>query len=131
VYDGHRWVPEPGEELKKAASRKGAEKRLCPGDVRLEKRQVEGVVTLKGAFLESHRREIINLVRRVAREARKRKVSARIFEVVDEDRQLTIETTDEHLAERMGKEVEKAFKGELVIKWQEKDTFARVTWRRD
>ena len=124
-------MPEPGDELKRTISRKGAEKRLCPGDVRLQKRQVEGVVTLTGAFLESHRREIINLVRRVAREARKRKVSARIFEVVDEGGKFTIETTDEHLAERMGKEVEKAFKGELVIKWQEKDTFARVAWRRD
>jgi hypothetical protein len=31
----------------------------------------------------------------------------------------------------MGKEVVKAFKGDLEIKWQKKDTFARVTWQRD
>ena len=131
IYDGHRWVPDPGEDLKRSAYRKDIERKLCPGDLRLEKRQVEGIVTLKGKFLQSHKREIMNLVKRVAREARKRKVSARIFEIVEEKGQLIIETTDEHLAERMGKEVEKAFKGDLVIKWQEKDKFARVSWRRD
>lgn len=131
VYDGHRWIPEPDDELKRALAKTPREKRLCPGDVRLEKGQVEGVVTLKGGFMKSHRAEIANLVNRVARDGRRRNVSARIFEIVDDNGQLVIETTDEHLAERMGKEVEKAFKGKLEIKWQEKDTFARVLWQRD
>ncbi len=131
VYDGHRWIPEPDAELKRDLAKKSHEMRLCPGDVRLQKRQVEGIVTLKGAFMESHRDEIANLVNRVAREGRRRNVSARIFEVVEDDRGIVIETSDEHLAERMGKEVQKAFKGNLEIKWQEKDTFARVVWQRD
>ena len=131
VYDGHRWIPEPDAELKRALAKKAHEQRLCPGDLRLSKRQVEGIVTLKGAFMKSHRDEIANLVNRVAREGRRRNVSARIFEIVEDDGDIVIETTDEHLAERMGKEVEKAFKGNLQIKWQEKDTFARVVWQRD
>lgn len=131
VHDGHRWVPEPGDDLKRELADKPHQKRLCPGDLRLEKRQVEGIVTLKGGFLKSHRPEIANLINRVAREGRKRNVSARIFDVIEEDGQLIIETTDEHLAERMGKEVEKAFKGKLEIKWQEKDRFARVVWQRE
>jgi len=131
VYDGHRWIPEPDAELKRDLAKKSHEMRLCPGDVRLQKRQVEGIVTLKGSFMESHRDEIANLVNRVAREGRRRNVSARIFEVVEDDRGIVIETSDEHLAERMGKEVQKAFKGNLEIKWQEKDTFARVVWQRD
>ena len=131
VYDGHRWIPEPDAELKRALAKKAHEQQLCPGDLRLSKRQVEGIVTLKGAFMKSHRDEIANLVNRVAREGRRRNVSARIFEIVEDDGDIVIETTDEHLAERMGKEVEKAFKGNLEIKWQEKDTFARVVWQRD
>ena len=131
VYDGHRWIPEPDAELKRALAKKAREKQLCPGDLRRSKRQVEGIVTLKGAFMKSHRDDIANLVNRVAREGRRRNVSARIFEVVEDDGDIIIETTDEHLAERMGKEVEKAFKGNLQIKWQEKDTFARVVWQRD
>lgn len=131
VYDGHRWIPEPDAELQRALKKKSPDEKLCPGDLRLEKRQVEGVVTLKGLFLLDHMEEIKNLINRVAKLGRRRNVAARIFEIVQSDHELVIETTDEHLAERMGKEVQKAFKGSLDIKWQEKDSFARVTWRRD
>lgn len=131
IWDGDRWVPEPDEALLKEFSKKKHLYELCPGDARIEKRQVEGVVTLKGKFLASHKDEINNLVNRVARDGRRRNVAARILETVENDDSLTIETTDEHLAERMGKEVEKAFKGALEIKWQKKSTFARVNWERD
>ena len=131
VWDGDRWVPEPDANLLAEFSRKTHCAELCPGDLRIEKRQVEGVVTLKGKFLQSHRDDIDNLVARVAREGRRRNVAARVLETIEQDNGLLIETTDEHLAERMGKEVEKAFKGDLEIKWQKKDTFARVTWQRD
>ena len=131
IWDGDRWVPEPEEKLLAEFSRKQHCAELCPGDLRLEKRQVEGVVTLKGKFLASHRDDINNLVARVARDGRRRNVAARVFQTVEENESLLIETTDEHLAERMGKEVVKAFKGDLEIKWQKKDTFARVTWQRD
>jgi hypothetical protein len=117
--------------LRRLLKKQPHEVRLCPGDLRLQKRQVEGIVTLKGSFMRLHLDDIKNLVQRVARDGRRRNVSARIFEVTEDDGVLVIETTDEHLAERMGKEVEKAFKGKLEIKWQEKDTFARVVWQRD
>jgi len=131
IWDGERWVPEPGEALLREFGKKQHCTELCPGDLRIEKKQVEGVVTLKGKFLASHREEINNVVARVARDGRKRNVAARILGTEEQNGNLVIETTDEHLAERMGKEVEKAFKGALEIKWQKKDTFARVTWQRD
>lgn len=131
VHDGHRWVPEPPAELRQRVEDSRHARQLCPGDLRLEKRQVEGVLTLKGAFLAAHREEVANLVNRVARRARERNVAARVFEITSDDEGMTVETTDAHLAERMGKEIEKAFKGTLDIKWQHKDTFARVTWRRE
>lgn len=131
VYDGHKWVPEPEEQLLKQARSKHADEKHCPGCTRLMKGQVEGVVTLQGAFLLTHREEIVNLIKRIERNGRHRNVAARLYEVREENGQIVIETTDEHLAERIGKEVEKAFKGDLEIKWQEKDRFARVTWRRD
>ncbi|MHB8894033.1 MAG: BCAM0308 family protein [Candidatus Geothermincolia bacterium] len=131
IWDGERWVPEPDEALRKEFEKKHHCAELCPGDLRIEKKQVEGIVTLKGKFLASHKLEINNLVGRVARDARKRNVAARILQSVEDDDTLVLETTDEHLAEKMGKEVEKAFKGALEIKWQKKDTFARVNWHRD
>jgi NMD protein affecting ribosome stability and mRNA decay len=131
IWDGDRWVPEPDDALRAAFAKKQHATELCPGDLRIEKRQVEGVFTLKGKFLVTHKDEINNLIGRVAREGRRRNVAARILETIEENGSLVIETTDEHLAERMGKEVEKAFKGALEIKWQKKDTFARVIWQRD
>lgn len=131
IWDGERWVPEPDDELRQRLAGRRHSTELCPGDLRMEKRQVEGVVTLEGGFLASHREEIANLVTRVAREGRKRNVAARVLRTEEGDGSMVLETTDEHLAERIGKEVEKAFKGALEIKWQKKDTFARVNWRRD
>ena len=112
-------------------NRKKPGKEICPGCLRVKKGQVEGVVTLKGAFMDTHSDEIKNLIKRVARNGGHRNVRARILRMRQSERLLEIETTDDHLAERMGKEVEKAFKGELEIKWQEKDHFVRVVWQRD
>jgi len=131
IYDGHRWVTEPSKELLRKLAKSKKEKALCPGCVRIEKQQVEGVVTLKGAFMDSHLDEVENLVNRVAKNGWHQNVSARIFEIKLEGGGLVIETTDEHLAERIGKEVEKAFKGDLKIKWQKKDRFVRVSWHRE
>lgn len=131
AYDGHRWVPEPGPELIRKLERKKVYRQLCPGCLRLERGQVEGVVRLEGAFLEGHIEEIKHLVERVSRNGKHRNVAARVVRQAEEGGALTIETTDDHLAERIGKEMVKAFKGTLDIKWQEKDRFARVQWRRD
>ncbi len=131
IHDGHRWVPEPDETLRKSALKSNPVSAKCPGDLRIERHQVEGVVTLGGSFLDGHKSELMNLVQRVARNGRSRNVAARLLAVDDSNHKVVIETTDDHLAERIGKEVEKAFKGELAIKWQEKDHFVRVSWTRD
>jgi NMD protein affecting ribosome stability and mRNA decay len=131
IYYGHRWIPEPDKELLRKYAKSEQDKELCPGCLRIEKQQVEGVVTLKGAFMDSHRDEVENLVDRVANNGRHQNIAARIFEIKREEEGLVIETTDEHLAERIGKEVEKAFKGDLNIKWQKKDRFVRVSWQRE
>lgn len=131
VFDGHRWVPEPGEDLLRSAREKGLERKSCPGCVMVERGQVEGVVTLRGGFLKQHFEEVENLVNRVARTGRQRNVTARVLDEKKDGAEYVIQTTDTHLAERIGKEMEKAFKGNLDIKWQEKDSFVRVSWHRD
>ena len=54
VYDGHHWVTEPDKELLRKLAKSKKEKELCPGCLRIERQQVEGVVTLRGAFMDSH-----------------------------------------------------------------------------
>lgn len=130
VFDGHKWYDDPEEHARLARSSK-AEVSLCPGDERLEKRRVDGIVKLRGEFLRRHKEEAINLIRNVAEKHRLRNVAARLFEVKESDEGITIETTEVTLAEKIGKEFEKAFSGVLNVKWLEGTEFVRVDWLRD
>ncbi|MBU4301453.1 MAG: ATPase [Actinobacteria bacterium] len=131
VHDGHRWIPEPDQEVYSKLKEKKAEKSNCPGCLRVERGQVEGVVTLKGAFLTDHLDEIKNVISRVEKNRHSRNVTSQILRSSEENGEMVIETCDGHLAERIGKEIHKAFKGNVDMKWQEKDTFVRVLWQRD
>lgn len=131
VYDGRRWIPQPDDRLKGGILSGEFERRLCPGCTRIEKKQVEGVVVLRGSFLRDHQGEIRNVINRVERNRSRRNVNSRILQMSENEGELVIETCDEHLAERIGKEIRKAFKGELEMKWQSKDMFVRVLWQRE
>ncbi|MCL5291580.1 MAG: BCAM0308 family protein [Actinobacteria bacterium] len=130
VFDGHKWYDDP--EKHRALARRGAARvALCPGDERLEKRRVDGVVHLSGGFLRGHKEEAVNLIHNISEKHRHRNVAARLFEVKDADGGITVETTEVTLAEKIGKEFEKAFSGDLNISWLQGADFVRVKWRRD
>lgn len=131
VYNGRRWISKPNDETVGKYTKKEMQQVVCPGCSRMERQQVEGIVSLRGNFFDVHRDEIWNVVKRVARNKEQRNVSSRILNVADDNGGLVIETTDEHLAERMGKELQKAFKGNLEMKWQEGAALVRVSWERD
>jgi NMD protein affecting ribosome stability and mRNA decay len=107
------------------------ERSLCPGCDRVARGKVDGVVYLRGEFLARHKEEAKNLIRSVAEKKLKKNIAARIAHIEEKDDEIIIETTDQALAERLGKEFEKAYHGHLDIQWQEKSTFARVYWSRD
>ncbi len=115
----------------KAMKGNGWEKRLCPGCERVARGQVDGVVYLRGDFLNNHKEEAKNLIRKVAERKLRKNIAARIYHIEEREREMVIETTDRTLAERLGKEFEKAFSGRLDIQWQQHSDFARVYWARD
>ncbi|MBN1289051.1 MAG: hypothetical protein JXA49_05380 [Actinobacteria bacterium] len=131
LYNGRRWIPKPDNQTVREYAKEGCRNATCPGCLRLERRQIEGIVTLRGSFFDRHKDEVWNLVNRVAKNKEKRNVSSRILDVAQDNGDTVIQTTDEHLAERMGKELQKAFKGNLVMKWQEGGALVRVFWERD
>jgi hypothetical protein len=49
----------------------------------------------------------------------------------DTDGRLVVTTTTEHLAQRIGHAVEKAFSGEVRFDFSHENKFARVYWHRD
>lgn len=115
----------------KAMKGNGWEKHLCPGCERVAKGQVDGVVYLRGDFLNTHREEAKNLIRSVAQKKLHKNIAARIYHIEEGKDEIVIETTDRVLAERLGKEFEKAYSGHLDIQWQHHSDFARVYWTRD
>ncbi len=130
VCENQRWAFDEGKR-EMAMSTNGWEKQLCPGCERVARGQVDGVVHLRGDFLKTHREEAKNLIRSVAEKKLRKNIAARIYHIEEKGDEIIIETTDRSLAERLGKEFERAYSGHLDIQWQQGSAFARVYWTRD
>jgi hypothetical protein len=89
-----------------------------------------GFVYVKGEFSIKHRDEIGRLLRNEAERDAQDNPLARImgWEVTDD--QLVIKTTTEHLAQRLGHALEKAFDGEVRYDFSHENKLARVYWER-
>jgi hypothetical protein len=42
---------------------------------------------------------------------------------------LEVQTTSDRLAQRLGRELVKAYKGQVTTRWAHQDVLARVTWQ--
>ncbi len=73
----------------------------------------------------------MNLIHNEADKRRHKNVAARVVTVEDDADGLVVQTTEHSLAERIGKEFERAFSGVLNIQWLPKEEFVRVTWTRE
>lgn len=125
-----RWVKDR-ELFEKAKSEERLELTLCPGCQKLKSHKIDGVVELSGRFLREHLREALNLIRHVEEEGWEKNPTARISEMAEENGTITVQTTNQWLAEGIGKAFHKAFKGDLIIQWLSGSDFVRVYWRRD
>lgn len=133
VYSERRWTPN-------AAPRKqGKHKRwrpvaitICPGCKKIEEGVPAGFVYVFGDFLPSNRREIEHLIENEADRAAADNPLARIISrETDENGRLVIKTTTQHLAQRLGHALEKAFDGEVRYDFSHENKLARVYWHRD
>lgn len=128
IFDGDKWGYDM--EVYDQWKKKGAKQVLCPGCERIERRRVDGIVSLQGDFLKEHKDEAMNLIKNVAEKKQKKNVAARIFRIEESSHGICVKTTDRSLAERIGKEFEKAFSGSLDISWLKSEDFVRVNWQR-
>lgn len=131
VYAGKRW------ELESQAARDLAQagnviETLCPACQKVRDRMPGGVVTLSGDFIKSHEDEILSLIQHENQEAMEINPLERIMEMDKQsDGSLIILTTNEKLAQRIGRAVHKAYSGDVEYKWSKGTKLARVYWRRD
>ncbi len=104
---------------------------LCPACQKTRDRQPGGIVTLTGGFIKEHETEIINLIDHENREAMGINPLERIMDIERSDSGLTIYTTNEKLAQKIGRSIHKAYAGEVEYKWSEDTKLVRVNWHRE
>lgn len=105
---------------------------VCPACKQASSGEPRGFVYLDGAFFDAHREEIENLINNEAHKAGENNPLARILELKEHDgHRLTVTTTTEHLAQRLGHALERAFGGQVRYDFSHENKIARVSWQRE
>jgi hypothetical protein len=136
IYADRRWSkPADARGTRKHLHFRPANKVVCPACKRVREGVPSGFLHLEGEFLAAHRDEIERLVRNEAERASEDNPLARImkWEPGEKERRgsLTVTTTTEHLAQRLGRAVEKAYNGKVRYDFSHENKLAHVWWRRD
>lgn len=130
VYANRRWTAAQNTANNQTDQR-AMQLTVCPACKQAAGGEPRGFVYLDGAFIAGHRKEIENLILNEAKRASEDNPLARILELEERDgHKLTVTTTTEHLAQRLGHAVEKAFGGEVQYTFSHENKIARVSWQR-
>jgi hypothetical protein len=129
VYVRRRWIL--ASDPRATALDPRARATICPACDLERKHQVRGLVRIEGAFAKMHRPEIVQLLRAEAGRAAEDNPLGRIISIDRTSQALTVMTTTEHLAQRLGRAIQSAYDGTIDYKFSHGEKFARVMWRRD
>ena len=131
VYANRRWTAAQNTANNKKRQRT-VHVTVCPACKQAADGEPHGFVYLDGAFLGGHREEIEKLILNEAKRAGENNPLARILGLKERDgHKLTVTTTTEHLAQRLGHAVEKAFGGEIQYNFSHENKITRVSWQRE
>jgi len=104
---------------------------ICPACHKTQDDMPGGVVTLKGDYVLPHKQELLNLVKNEEERARGYNPLERVMSIKENGGgSLVITTTNERLAQRLGKAIKKAFHGEVAYHFSHENKLARVDWER-
>lgn len=132
IYINRRWtMREP--DLSDSARRgyRPVRSILCPACQQVSSGIFGGYLTVDGSFYREHKAEIGRLIANEAGRALDDDPLSRIMDEAESDGRLSIKTTTEHLAQRLGKALEKAYDGETDYDFSHENKLARVHWHRD
>lgn len=130
VYMNKRWYADSDlyENMKKNGE---AIEVVCPACLKIRDNFPGGILTLKGSYIISHKQELLNLIKNEEGRARGFNPLERIMSVHENSfGKLVISTTNEKLAQRLGRAIKKAFHGEVVYNWSHDNKLVRVEWER-
>jgi NMD protein affecting ribosome stability and mRNA decay len=133
VYVNRRWVAADAPfKTRETQHWHPARETVCPGCRRRAEGVPSGYVYLDGTFLTAHRDEIEHLLENEAKRAAEDNPLAQIMgREMYKNGGLIVTTTTEHLAERLGQALQKAFGGRVQYDFSHENKLARVYWHRD
>jgi len=129
VFKDKRWFmdEELAEELLEAEN---VPKLLCPGCRKALESYAMGYLYISGEFWKTHRDDIMRLINNEVEKARGLNPLHQIINIVDDGETTIIETTTDHLAQRLCRALYRAYKGDLEFRWSKGDKLVRVYWKR-
>jgi len=129
LYRNKRWsVVEV--DLAKARQEGDLSTVICPACRRIADNIPAGIVSLSGKYLQEHKDDIINAIKKTEARSRLKNPLGRIMNIGAEQGSLTVSTTEDKLAQKIGREIFKAHQGELHYRWSHEEHFVRVDWSR-
>lgn len=125
LYRDKRWTA-AGKEPGTAS----LPKVVCPACQRMADNNPGGIVTFAGDYLIAHEETILNAIKNIEAKSRGKNPMGRIMEISQDKNVLTIATTEDKLAQKLGREIFKSHRGELHYRWSHGENFVRVSWFR-
>jgi hypothetical protein len=104
-------------------------KTVCPACQRIEDQYPAGIIHLNGEFMNSNRKEILQLIRNTERVEKSEHPMERVMAINVNHTFTEVLTTGTHLARRIGKHLQNSYQGELNINF-EGENFVRIYWNR-
>lgn len=101
---------------------------ICPACRKLRDGYAEGFLTIQWPNWGNHKAEVLGLIHNEESRAARNNPLERVMSIRTRPDGADIETTTEHFAQRLGKHLDRAFKGKISYKWSHKDKLARVAW---
>ncbi len=129
VFQNKRWSID--EDLYKSKIKEGNVASIqCPACKKVRDNFPGGILKLKGEFLQEHMNEIMNLIRNEEQRAMGFNPLERIMGISSTGKGLEITTTNEKLAQRIGKSIQKAYQGKVAYRWSDDTKLLRAEWER-
>ena len=91
---------------------------------------LKGIVNISGDFVAEHFEELVNLVKAEERRATEKNPHEHLIKVEKVDGGIKIETTSDALALRIGRLLNKSYKGRTDFKFRYSDKYVIVDWVR-
>jgi NMD protein affecting ribosome stability and mRNA decay len=129
LYRNKRWSVDDAE-LKMAKAESRLNPVTCPACRRMADNNPAGIVTFSGDYFNEHKNDILNAIKHIETKSRVKNPLGRIMKICEEKKILTILTTEDKLAQKLGREIFKAHRGELHYRWNHEESLVRVTWSR-